>query len=420
MDLQTLTKYAEEFIQRLCIQIPTRHLGSEGNRLAASFFDDWMLAQGMTLEQQHFECQDWEGEGASLTVAGETFTIFPSPHSLGCQVTAPLIVATTLDELNTADARGQVLLLRGPIASTQLMPTNFPFYYPDEHRTIFEALEAAQPAAILTATAPCPQIAGAQYPLQMIEDGNFDLPSVYLTEEEGERLASYTGQTAVLVSHARRIPSHGWNSIARLNPAATQRIVLCAHIDTKPNTPGALDNAAGITTLMLLGWLLAQESLRLSVEIVSLNGEDHYAAKGETVYLEAVRDRLEEIALVVNLDGLGFIESDTAYSLYGCPEDLAALIKEIMRAHPGLLEDDAWYQGDHTMFIQQGLPALALTSADLGNLLNQITHTPADSPEKVDPRCLANVALALRNLLKALDKHLAKGVGGLRVKIAIS
>ena len=33
--------------------------------------------------------------------------------------------------------------------------------------------------------------------------------------------------------------------------------VLCAHIDSKLNTPGALDNAAGVVTLLLLAELLA-------------------------------------------------------------------------------------------------------------------------------------------------------------------
>lgn len=34
------------------------------------------------------------------------------------------------------------------------------------------------------------------------------------------------------------------------------KLVLCANIDAKPDAPGALDNAAGIVTLMLLAELL--------------------------------------------------------------------------------------------------------------------------------------------------------------------
>lgn len=71
------------------------------------------------------------------------------------------------------------------LAQTQLFPTNYPYYYPDEHRAIYEALLAMHPAGLLTATSFSPDVAGAQYPLQMIEDGNFDIPSVYLLEQPG-------------------------------------------------------------------------------------------------------------------------------------------------------------------------------------------------------------------------------------------
>jgi aminopeptidase YwaD len=114
------------------------------------------------LERQPFDCHDWQGGGASLTVNGVPFEVFRSPHSLGCEVQGTLVVADTLEGLQSLDARAKLLLLRGEIAATQLMPTNFPYYYPDEHRAIYDALLAAGPAAILTATSRCPEIAGAQ------------------------------------------------------------------------------------------------------------------------------------------------------------------------------------------------------------------------------------------------------------------
>lgn len=237
----------------------------------------------------------------------------------------------------------------------------------------------------------------------MIEDGNFDIPSVYLSEEEGLRLAAFTGNQAVLTSHAERIPSHGWNSVARLNPSAHRKVILCAHIDTKPNTPGALSSAPGVITLMLLAELLKEHPCRGGVEIVCMNGEDHYAAKGETVYMETIPKRLFEIGLVINLDGLGYAGSQTAFSMYECPDELAALIRQTLAGHDSLCEGEAWYQGDHTMFLQVGLPCVALTTHDLAGIMSEITHTPKDSPDKVDPTVLAQAAFALRDLLYALD-----------------
>jgi len=54
------------------------------------------------------------------------------------------------------------------------------------------------------------------------------------------------------------------------------------------------------------------------------------------------------------------------------------------------------------VFTQQGVPAVALTSTDLGQMMQHITHTPNDSPDKVDPQKLAEAALALRDLVMAL------------------
>jgi len=49
------------------------------------------------------------------------------------------------------------------------------------------------------------------------------------------------------------------------------------------------------------------------------------------------------------------------------------------------------------------LPCVALTTHDLAGIMSGITHTPKDSPDKVDPSALAQAAVALRDLLHALD-----------------
>jgi len=79
---------------------------------------------------------------------------------------------------------------------------------------------------------------------------------VYTIDRVGARLAQLDGTTVHLISHAERIPSTGVNVLGRLNPFAMEKIVICVHVDNKVNTPGALDNAAGVTTLLLLADLL--------------------------------------------------------------------------------------------------------------------------------------------------------------------
>ena len=102
-----------------------------------------------------------------------------------------------------------------------------------------------------------------------------------------------------------------------------------AHIDAKEDTPGALDNAAGVIVLLLLAELLKDYDGELGIELVPFNGEDHYSAAGEIAYLKANEGKLNEILLNINIDAAGYRQKKNAYSLYECSDELAALIWEI-------------------------------------------------------------------------------------------
>jgi aminopeptidase YwaD len=399
---EPLTARVQDYLKRLCVEIPERRVGSEGNRSATAFFADVAAAHGFHVETQDFRCIDWVDGGASLSAGNDTFEVYASPYSLGTRVAAPLAVAWTIQGLESVEVEGGVLLVRGELTKEQLMPVNFPFYRPDEHQRIIRLFQAKKPAAIVAATARNPELAGAVYPFPLIEDGDFDIPSVYMTEEEGVRLAAREGQMVSLESRANRIPSKGCNVVARKQAEARRRVVLCAHIDAKLGTPGALDNAAGVTVLLLLAGLLDGYRGRIAVELVAMNGEDYYAAPGEISYLEQNRERLSDIVLSVNLDAPGYLKGDSAYSLYGCPDDLAATIR---RAFPGsrqIREGEPWYQGDHMIFVQSGVPALAITSERFMEIESTVAHTTRDRPHLVDPRKLVDLALALSDLIPAL------------------
>jgi len=404
MSTLNLIQTAETYLDKLCRSIDNRRVGSAGNQAATAFFAKTAALFGFETERPPFDCIDWAQTGAQLAVNGATFAATPSPYSLGGRVSAPLVVAASAAELAAVDIAGKVLLLRGELAKEQLMPKNFPFYNPDEHRHIINLLETRQPAAIISATARNPQIAGGLYPFPLIEDGDFNLPSVYLTEEEGLRLAEYAGQEIVFDSRASRIPATGCNVIARKGGGLGRRVVVCAHIDAKINTPGALDNAAGVITLLLLAELLQTYAGGLQIELVAINGEDYYAAPGELQYLAMNQGQLGNILVAINIDAAGYRQGPTAYSLYNCPAGVTDSIYRVFSAQPELVEGEPWYQSDHSVFIQNGAPAMAITSGNFMELTTYITHTPKDSPELVDCGKLARLALALRTLLLDFDR----------------
>ena len=399
-----LTDRVEKYLHRLCVEIPSRRVGSQGNQAATAFFAQILESFGFQTERPEVECMDWTQSGARLTVGNDRFNAQPSPYSLGCRVSAPLAVVSTVKELETIEAAGKVLLLHGEIAREQLMPKNFPFYNPEEHQRIIHLLEAKAPPAIIAATSRNPELAGAVYPFPLIEDGDFDIPSVYMTEEEGARLAELAGEPVALDSQTQRIPSRGCNVIGRIGADQARRVVLCAHIDAKAGTPGALDDASGIAVLLLLAELLQGYSGRLGIEILAINGEDYYCSPGEVHYLQSSQGRLNQVWLDINLDGIGLAQSNTAYSLYDCPAELESLIREIFLSYPDMVEGEPWYQGDHMIFVMNQVPALAITSDRLGEILTHIAHTPRDTPDLVDPTRLANLALALKALLFRLDQ----------------
>jgi len=394
---ENLAAAAARHLEHLCVTIPTRAVGSEGNRQASAYVADRLRELGWQVETPTFQCMDWSESGVELRAGTTRFEARASPYTPGALVAdAVLVVANDIAALEAADLAGKIVLLRGELGQEQLAPKNFPWWNPEEHQRIIAALERGRPAAIVAATTRNPGTAGALYPFPLIEDGDFDIPSCYMTAEEGQKLAVYAGREIDLEIRATRTLAEGSNVVARRG-TGEPRILVTAHLDAKRGTPGAVDNAAGTVTLLLLAGLLAQREGTPTIELAAFNGEDYYAAPGERLYLQKNGD-LSRIAFVVNIDGAGYREGGTHFSLYECPAELAERARAALE-RGGLAEGPLWWQGDHTMFVMAGRPAIAITSAEAEKLAAEFIHTPADAPEIVDPAKLAQIARALAGLL---------------------
>ena len=401
MENNTLKDKAENYLKYLCNDLTTRRVGTQGNQEANKFLADTFASFGFEIERYPFDCIDWTQGEAKLSVNGKPFEIQVGAFTPGCQTQARLVVVSTVDELESADLKNKILLLRGEITREQLMPKNFPFYNPDEHKHIVSLLETKNPRAVLTATGHNPETAGAVVPFPMIEDGDFDIPSAFMTDKEGARLASHADEMAALIIEAERRPSSGFNLAARKG-RADRRVVVSAHIDAKDNTPGALDNAASVVVLLLLAELLEDYDGELGIELVPFNGEDHYSAAGEKAYLEANKGKLDRVLLNINLDALGSHQGKTVYSYYECPDELKNTIQKTLAGQENFVEGDPWYQSDHMVFVMNGIPALAITSENFVEILTELAHTPKDNIEQVDSRKLVETARILQKLVTQL------------------
>ncbi len=405
MDEHELIEGANRFLHRLCVIIPTRRVGSSGNREATDFFKETISGFGFNSACLEFDCIDWEHGEVSLTVEGSSFEASASPYSLGCDLHGQLEAASTLVELDALDLEGKIVLLYGEIAKEQLMPKDFPFFYPEQHKQIIDTLETKKPDAIIAATGRDPGMAGAMHPFNLFEDGNFNIPSVYMTNVEGERLYKYLHQKITLMSEASRIPSTGCNPVARRGRETNVRIVLTAHIDSKIGTPGAIDNAGGVVTLLTLANLLQDYIGSLTVELVAFNGEDYYSAPGQIAYIRKYASTFPDILLAVNLDGLGYVEGKTAYSFYDCPAGVTEMVEKVFTSHKEFVQGGAGYQSDHSIFIQNEVPAMAITTDQFSEVWAGIAHTEKDSQDIVDTSKLVRAALGLRDLILELDNQ---------------
>lgn len=404
MPKDPLLSRIREYITFLCADVGERCVGSEGNRQATRFFRNELESFGWQTAVASFEAMDWKEHGASLLCGEESFNVKVSPYSNGFSGDAEMVAASSAEELEGLDASGKFILLHGSIASEQLMPKNFVFYNPQEHRKIISLLERSGAKAIICATGRNAALAGGVYPFPLIEDGDFDIPSVYMTREEGLRLIPFSGKRLFLTSHSERIPGKGYNVTGRKGNSDGQRIVVTAHIDAKKGTPGAIDNATGVIVLLLLADNLRSYNGDRLIELVAFNGEDYFSVPGQMEYVRANQGKFGEMMLNINIDGAGYAEGNSAFSFYDLPYGIENITRTVIGKNARLMAGPQWPQGDHSIFIQSGVPAIAVSSEWFTeNILDQeITHTPKDNPSIVDLTRLPDIADAISEIIRKL------------------
>lgn len=393
-------KRSEEYLQKLCVDIGTRCVGSQGNRDAAEWFKNTIEGFGFRTESQEFDCLYWIDSGSTLIAGNDEFKLHTGPFSRPYKGSGRLQVIKNIDELRACHGAGRILLLTDDLVREQLMPKGFIFYNPDHHKEIVRLLEEKGALAIVAATSGNPALAGSLYPFPLIEDGDFTVPNCYMKDVDGKKLSSCEGTEIHLAINSECRDARGYNIIARKGDLSKGKVILCAHIDSKSGTPGAIDNATGIIILLMIAEMLAKYA-DIAVEIVALNGEDYYSIPGQMEYLKRVQEEQQNIRLVFNFDGAGFNGEKGAFSFYNCPEDLIMNLKKIAHDYPTLIEGEQWIQGDHAMFVQMGIGAIAFTSGDLSKISTDIIHTAKDNPSIVDHGITVDIARAVFDFLSA-------------------
>src|SRR5512137_117772 len=237
-------------------------------------------------------------------------------------------------------------------------------------------------------------------------------------EAQGYRVAEQT-----LVVEGRQVSNLEIEIPGRKAPS--EIVVVSAQHDTLPGSPGANNNASGEAVLLQLSALLRGYAPDRTIRLVSFTTEEDpwfgTADMGSIHYARRSRERGEDIRAMMSLDSIGYFLHEPGSQrlpppfswIYPTRGDFLAFIGNLSSrsavtvATRGFHEGSAfpieaglspeWVEGatwsDHASFWKYGYPAIQVT--DTGGFRSPFHTGPGDTPEKLDYRALARIALGM-------------------------
>jgi Zn-dependent M28 family amino/carboxypeptidase len=209
---------------------------------------------------------------------------------------------------------------------------------------------------------------------------------------------------------------------------ATAPILIGAHYDTVPGSPGADDNATGVAVLLEIARAIAIHPARSPVRLVAFDLEE--LGVGSKVYAELLKQQGQKLRLMISLEMLGYCDRTPDSQRYPAPflkrfypssgdfialignlktiPDLIRLSHNIRKSVPcewlpvdnrGLLLPDT-RRSDHAHFWDQGYKAVMVT--DTADLRNPHYHRGSDRIETLDLPFLTGVCLGLIESVRLL------------------
>ena len=381
-------------LEVLCGQIGARPGGTPANRAAAEYIAGEMRRLGMAVELQLLACPNWRCQSESLTLEGEPLEVLANPFSPSCDVRAPLVPVCTLAELEHADLGGHIALLYGELTRTPLATKSW-FLSSEEDLRPVRLLEEKVPLAVLTVQA----LPGSTN--RLIEDWEFNLPSATLPAESGLALLTHPGGMLHLRLETTQQPGETCNVVGRRTGTRPEVAVACAHYDTKYDTPGATDNAAGVAALLALAEHLRAEELACGLEFIAFANEE-YLPIGEDAYIPAVgEDHFGQLLLAVNFDGLGHHLDTLNIASFTCSAAFQQQLEQIVAAHPAVQWTEPWPESNHSSFAWRGVPAAAFS----GQAVRTWAHQRNDSLRWVNPDVVLEAAELTAEILREVHSR---------------
>ena len=367
-----------------------RPVGTPQNQEITEDIGVYLERCGYEVKKVPFDCKVWETQESFLRIGEKEIGVQVSPYSEGFAGMRKAVVVTNFDELKDVACENKLLFLTGELTEEELQPKDYPFYYPEEHKAIIDCLEEKNPCAIISVTGKS-MMSGLD-PFPVIEDGNFHIPvgsigkndfaevQELLSEREIEIaiLSENHGETAYQLIASKKVP----------DPQGT--IAICAHMDSKYHTDGALDNASGVATMLLAAKGIKTD--KYNIDIVPFNSEEYYDPQGELIYLEEIQKTGKEIALLINIDTLAYTGSKVAVSTFNIDGQEKQKLDDLKETCENIVEGTPWYAGDHAAFVFGGTKCILLSASDLFEECIHYTHCPKDTMDRIDEGLIEDAA----------------------------
>jgi aminopeptidase YwaD len=398
--LHDIGRAAFKHLEHLCQEIGPRPVGSRGNLAAVEYIQRALQDCGLDVSLQEFPCPLWEEIETHLALSGRHLKagrpsdaiVTANAFSPPCDVTAATVALGTVTELEEADLTGRIGLLYGELTKGTGIGARNAVYFPEHHQRIVELLEQKRPAALITIHAKIGSLE------RLIRDPEFTIPSATVPTEVGLTLLRNGDQPFHLTIDTRASPAQFSNVVAARAGGRPGRIALLAHFDTINSSPGAVDNGSGVAVLLALAEALSRRDLPLSLEWILVNGEEN-GGLGDAAYLRERGDTLDQMLVVINLDGVGQQVGANTITVTGASQPFQDRVRDVHRRYPGVVWSDPWYESDHSAFLWRGVPCVPFTSIGVAN----IDHLPADNLAWISPAKLGEVASLVAELIQVLQ-----------------
>lgn len=212
------------------------------------------------------------------------------------------------------------------------------------------------------------------------------------------------------------------NVLARYSPAATRRVLLLAHWDTRPVSdaaddsaqrtmpvPGANDGGSGVAVLMALGDQLKRQPPGIGVDLLFVDGEDYGDFPSGTDVLLGARHFAENLPAPdyrplfgILLDMVGDADLRIPYegnSVDGAPEVVQrvwGMAKEMGYESIFVPQNMGPVTDDHVPLLRKGLRVI-----DVIDMQYCCHHKPTDTIDKVSAKSLKIVGDVMLALIRA-------------------